>query len=54
MNVKELSREKKLLQQEMRKIKDSVDLCVARTKDFEKDIDQHIEEQDETTGDLNF
>jgi len=54
MKVKELGREKKLLQQEMRKIKDSVDLCVARTKDLEKDIDQHIEEQDETTGDLNF
>ncbi|MFL3045376.1 MAG: helix-turn-helix domain-containing protein [Candidatus Neomarinimicrobiota bacterium] len=54
MNVKELSREKKLLQQEMRKIKDSVDLCVARTRDLEKDIEQHIEDQDETTGDLNF
>ena len=54
LNIKELGREKKLLKQEMRKIKDSVDLCVARTKDLEKDIDQHIEEQDETTGDLNF
>ena len=54
LKVKELGREKKLLQQEMRKIKDSIDLCVARIKDFEKDIDQHIEEQDETSGDLNF
>jgi len=54
MKVKELGREKKLLQQELRKTKDSVDLCVARIKDLEKDIDQHIEEQDETTGDLNF
>jgi len=54
MKLKEAGRDKKLEQQELRKLKDSISLCESRIKDFEKDIDHHIEEQDETTGDLNF
>ena len=54
MKLKETGREKKLEQQELRKLKDSISLCESRIKDFEKDIDHHIEDQDETTGELNF
>ena len=54
MKLKDVGREKKLEQQEIRKLKDSISLCTSRIKDIEKDIDHHIEEQDETTGDLNF
>jgi chromosome segregation ATPase/DNA-binding transcriptional ArsR family regulator len=54
MKLKDVSREKKLEQQELRKLKDSISLCESRIKDMEKDIEHHIEEQDETTGDLNF
>ena len=54
MKLKDVGREKKLEQQELRKLKDSISLCESRIKDMEKDIEHHIEEQDETTGDLNF
>ena len=54
LKLKDVGREKKLEQQELRKLKDSISLCQSRIKDFEKDIDLHIGDQDETTGELNF
>ena len=54
MKLKEAARAKRLEQQELRKLKDSLSLCESRIKDFEKDIEHHIEEQDQTAGELNF